>query len=45
MLEQELEAERQRRGALAYDQRALRARLLRLEMEVILLQADGSTSS
>jgi hypothetical protein len=41
-LEQELETERKRRGALAYDQQALRARLLRLETEIILLQADGS---
>jgi hypothetical protein len=39
-LEQELEAERQRRGALAYDQQALRARILRLETEIILLQAE-----
>jgi len=41
-LEQELEAERQRRGALADDQQALRARLLRLETEIILLQAEES---
>jgi hypothetical protein len=41
-LEQELETERQRRGALAYDQQALRARLLRLETEIILLQTAGS---
>ena len=41
-LEQELETERQRRGALAYDQQALRARLLRLETEIILLHAEGS---
>jgi hypothetical protein len=41
-LEQELETERQRRGALAYDQQALRARLVRLETEIILLQAEGS---
>ena len=41
-LGQELEAERQRRGALAYDQQALRARLLRLETEIILLQAERS---
>jgi hypothetical protein len=39
-LEQELETERQRRGALAYDQQALRAKLLRLETEIILRQAD-----
>ncbi len=41
-LEQELTSERQRRGALAYDQQALRAKLLRLETEIILLQVDGS---
>jgi hypothetical protein len=39
-LEQDLETERQRRGALAYDQQALRAKLLRLETEIILRQAD-----
>ena len=39
-LEQELETERQRRGALAYDQQALRAKLLRLETEIVLRQAD-----
>ncbi len=42
MLEQELETERQQRGALAYDQQALRARLLRLETEIILLKAEES---
>ena len=41
-LEKELANERQQRGALAYDQQALRAKLLRLETEIILLQADGS---
>jgi hypothetical protein len=41
-LEEELETERQRRGALAYDQQALRAKLLRLETEIILLHAEGS---
>jgi hypothetical protein len=41
-LEEDLETERQRRGALAYDQQALRARLLRLETELILLHAEGS---
>lgn len=41
-LEEELEIEHQRRGALAYDQQALRARLLRLETEIILLHAEGS---
>jgi hypothetical protein len=44
-LEQELETERQRRGALAYDQQALRAKLLRLETEIILLQAEESHPS
>jgi hypothetical protein len=39
-LEQELEMERQRRGALAYDQQTLRAKLLRLETEIILLKAE-----
>jgi hypothetical protein len=39
-LEEELETERQRRAALAYDQQALRARLLRLETEIILLNAE-----
>ena len=41
-LEQELETGRQQRGALAYDQQALRAKLLRLETEIILLDAEGS---
>jgi hypothetical protein len=41
-LEQELETERQRRSALAYDQQALRAKLLRLETEIILRQADDA---
>ena len=41
-LEQELETERQRRGVLAYDQQALRAKLLRLETEIILIQAERS---
>ncbi len=39
-LEQELEAEQQRRGSLAYDQQALRAKILRLETEIILLHAE-----
>ena len=42
MLEQDLATERQQRGVLAYDQQALRARILRLETEIILLQAEGS---
>jgi hypothetical protein len=41
-LEQELETERQRRGALAYDQQALRAKLLRLETDIILLHPERS---
>lgn len=41
-LEEELATERQRRGALAYDQQAVRAKLLRLETEIILLHAEGS---
>ena len=39
-LEAELQTERQMRGALAYDQQALRARLLRLETEIVLLHAE-----
>lgn len=39
-LEQELKTERQRRGALAYDQQALLAKLLRLETEIILRRAE-----
>lgn len=42
MLEQDLATERQQRGVLAYDQQALRTRILRLETEIILLQAAGS---
>jgi hypothetical protein len=41
-LEQELETERQRRGALAYDQQTLLAKLLGLETEIILLKAAES---
>jgi len=44
-LEQELEAERQRRGGLAYEQQAMRARMLRLETEIVLLQAERSHSN
>jgi hypothetical protein len=40
-LERELDAERRQRAALAYDQQALRARLLRLETEVVLLNAEA----
>jgi hypothetical protein len=39
-LELELLAEGQRRGALAYDQQTLLAKILRLEMEIVLLQAE-----
>jgi hypothetical protein len=41
-LEQDLAIERQQRGALAYDQQTLLARIIRLEAEIILLQAEGS---
>ena len=41
-LEQELAVERQQRGELAYDQQTLLARILRLETEIILLQAEHS---
>jgi len=44
-LEQELEAERLRRGGLAYDQQAMRAKMFRLETEIILLQAARSHSN
>ncbi len=36
-LEQELEAERQKRGVLAYDEQNLRAMILRLATELIIL--------
>ena len=36
----ELDAERQRRSALAYDQQAQLAKVIRLETEIILLQAE-----
>jgi hypothetical protein len=39
-LEVELDAERRRRGALAYDEQALLAKMIRLETEIILLQAE-----
>jgi len=39
-LERELDTERRLRGALAYDQQALRAKLLRLETELVLIQAE-----
>jgi hypothetical protein len=38
--EVELDTERQRRSALAYDQQALLAKVIRLETEIILLQAE-----
>src|SRR5438128_3655166 len=41
-LEQNLVIERKQRGALAYDQQTLLARIVRLETEIILLHADGS---
>jgi len=41
-VEVELDAERQRRSALAYDQQTLLAKMIRLETEIILLQAEKS---
>jgi hypothetical protein len=41
-VERELDAERQRRGALAYDQQVLLAKMVRLETEIILLRAEKS---
>jgi hypothetical protein len=41
-LENDLAIERQQRGALAYDQQTLLARIVRLETEIILLHAEGS---
>ena len=41
-VELELDAERQSRSALAYDQQALLAKMIRLETEIILLQAEKS---
>jgi hypothetical protein len=41
-VEVELDVERQRRSALAYDQQALLARLIRLGTEIILLRAEAS---
>ena len=41
-LERELDAERRLRGTLAYDEQALRAKLLRVETEIVLIQADRS---
>ena len=41
-VESELDAERQRRSVLAYDQQALLAKMIRLETEIILLRAEQS---
>ena len=41
-LERELDAERRQRSALAYDEQALRAKLLRVETEIVLIQAERS---
>jgi hypothetical protein len=41
-LETDLDVERQRRGALAYDQQALLAKMIRLETEIVLLKAERS---
>jgi hypothetical protein len=41
-LETDLDVERQRRGALAYDQQALLAKMIRLETEIVLLKAEQS---
>jgi hypothetical protein len=41
-LEQDLASERQQRGALAYDQQTLLAKIVRLETEIILLQIEES---
>jgi hypothetical protein len=43
-LERDLDTERRQRGALAYDQQALRAKLLRLETEVILLKPETGSA-
>jgi hypothetical protein len=44
-LEHELDAERRLRVAVAYDEQALRAKLLRVETEIILLQAERASPS
>ena len=41
-IETELDAERQKRSALAYDQQTLLGKMIRLETEIILLQAEKS---
>lgn len=43
-LERELDTERRQRGALAYDQQTLRAKVLRLETDIVLLHAERSGS-
>jgi hypothetical protein len=43
-LERELDTEQRQRGALAYDEQTLRAKVLRLNTEIILLQAERSGS-
>jgi hypothetical protein len=43
-VEAELDAERHKRSALPYDQQALLAKMIRLETEIILLQAEKSHS-
>jgi hypothetical protein len=41
-VESELDAERQRRSALAYDRQVVLAKMIRLETEIILLRAEQS---
>jgi hypothetical protein len=41
-LEMNLEVERQRRAALAYDQQTVLAKMIRLETEIVLLKAERS---
>lgn len=41
-LETDVEVERQRRAALAYDQQVLLAKMIRLETEIVLLKAERS---
>jgi hypothetical protein len=43
-LERELDSEQRQRAALAHDEQVVRAKLLRLETEIILLQAERSAS-
>jgi hypothetical protein len=44
-LETDLDVERQRRGALAYDQQALLAKMIRLETEIVLLKPSDPSPS